>query len=155
MSAEYKKQGITKGTYNGYHRWIGRHYGKADHCENPECEGRSKTYEWALIKDREYSKDRKDYIQLCKICHCKYDGFSERMKGKPGIPRTEEWKKNISESLKGKIIHNEQRKDLISKKTSEAMKSIPIVKCPHCGKEGVQHGMTRWHFDNCKLKIQQ
>jgi hypothetical protein len=24
--------------------------------------------------------------------------------------------------------------------------------CPHCGKEGQNIVMHRWHFDNCKLK---
>lgn len=27
----------------------------------------------------------------------------------------------------------------------------PVVVCPHCNKEGRQN-MTRWHFDNCKLR---
>lgn len=26
-----------------------------------------------------------------------------------------------------------------------------IVSCPHCGKEGKQGGMLRWHFSHCKL----
>ena len=28
----------------------------------------------------------------------------------------------------------------------------PIIKCSHCGKEGGNNGMKRYHFDNCKLK---
>lgn len=24
--------------------------------------------------------------------------------------------------------------------------------CPHCGKEGAQTAMKRWHFDNCKFQ---
>ena len=28
----------------------------------------------------------------------------------------------------------------------------PILTCPHCSKQG-KVGMTRWHFNNCKLKI--
>ena len=26
--------------------------------------------------------------------------------------------------------------------------------CPHCGKEGGKSVMTRWHFDNCKKKVE-
>lgn len=26
----------------------------------------------------------------------------------------------------------------------------PIIRCPHCGKEGGLTGMKSWHFDNCK-----
>ena len=25
------------------------------------------------------------------------------------------------------------------------------VKCPHCGKEGANNTMSRWHFDNCSV----
>ena len=27
------------------------------------------------------------------------------------------------------------------------------LKCPHCGKEGDATAIKRWHFDNCKIKI--
>lgn len=30
--------------------------------------------------------------------------------------------------------------------------SRPTLTCPHCGKQG-KVGMTRWHFDNCKLSV--
>lgn len=33
---------------------------------------------------------------------------------------------------------------------SETLKNKPPLVCPHCGKSG-GGGMTRWHFDNCKL----
>jgi hypothetical protein len=29
---------------------------------------------------------------------------------------------------------------------------MPILICPHCGKEGRGGAMTQWHFDNCKEK---
>ena len=28
-----------------------------------------------------------------------------------------------------------------------------VIKCPHCQKEGQLANMKRWHFDNCKFKI--
>jgi hypothetical protein len=28
-----------------------------------------------------------------------------------------------------------------------------IVSCPHCNKSGDASGMYRWHFDNCKVKV--
>ncbi|EDH7741224.1 hypothetical protein CB599_11730 [Salmonella enterica subsp. enterica serovar Adjame] len=34
---------------------------------------------------------------------------------------------------------------------SETLKNKPMLVCPHCGKSG-GGGMTRWHFDNCRLK---
>ncbi|ADM79814.1 homing endonuclease [Aeromonas phage phiAS4] len=39
-----------------------------------------------------------------------------------------------------------------AKKKYWAEKPKVIVKCPHCGKEGIKHAMLRWHFDNCKHK---
>ena len=32
-------------------------------------------------------------------------------------------------------------------------KKKPLVRCPHCGKEGGHPTMKQWHFDNCKDKI--
>lgn len=34
-------------------------------------------------------------------------------------------------------------------------KPLPILKCPHCGKEGKSGVMKRWHFDRCKSKVQK
>ena len=56
---------------------------------------------------------------------------SKRMKGKP---KSEEQKKKMSESAK------------------ERFKNMPIIECPHCGKEGKGNAMKQWHFNNCKFK---
>ena len=29
-----------------------------------------------------------------------------------------------------------------------------IVCCPHCNKEGAKNAMKRWHFDNCKMRVE-
>ena len=50
-----------------------------------------------------------------------------------GRERSEETKRKISESSKGK--------------------KYKIVKCPHCGQEGGENLMKRYHFDNCKYKF--
>lgn len=72
--------------------------------------------------------------------------MSKSAMGKPGTnngkvfgPRTEEQRKRISEA------------------TKKAMKNLPKrvhkkVCCPYCNKEGGGSNMTRYHFDNCKLK---
>lgn len=49
-----------------------------------------------------------------------------------GKERTEEERNKISKGIK----ENWQR---------------PVLTCPHCGKQG-QQNMSRWHFDNCKLR---
>lgn len=93
---------------------------------------------------------------------------------------TDETRKKMSESAKGKIISNETRKKIsgtltgrtlseetrkkisvansnpseeTKKKISKKLKGIPQkkIKCPHCDKVGGTT-MYRWHFDNCKYK---
>jgi hypothetical protein len=57
-----------------------------------------------------------------------------------GNPHTDERRKNISLSKKGKPTWNKGQTD-------------KIVECPYCGKMGGNSNMKRWHFDNCKEKI--
>lgn len=66
--------------YFGIHTWIQRYYGKANHCENEEdgrlefeCNHKSKNYDWALIKGKDYKRKRENFMQLCHSCHLKYD----------------------------------------------------------------------------------
>jgi len=65
---------------------------------------------------------------------------------------SEETKKKISESQKGKKRkpHTEETKKKMS--NSHKGKSYKIVTCPHCGKTGGSGGMKTWHFDNCQTK---
>jgi len=55
----------------------------------------------------------------------------------PGKNKSEETKRKISEARKGSVPWNkgQPRKKII---------------CPHCGKEGGEGLMQRWHFNNCK-----
>lgn len=57
----------------------------------------------------------------------------------PGKNKSEETRKKISESKKGKAPWNkgQKRKQLT---------------CPYCGKVGGDGTMQRWHFNNCKFK---
>lgn len=47
-------------------------------------------------------------------------------------------KRSISETLKATYKSNPR--------------TYNKVTCPHCGKTGAKPGLTRYHFDNCKLK---
>lgn len=69
------------------HRWLNRKYGKANHCANITCKNKSKCYDWALLKGKDYKRLRGCFMQLCRSCHIEYD-------------MTEERKKKISENLK-------------------------------------------------------
>lgn len=59
--------------YRSIHSWIARNYGKANKCENKNCEKKSKYYDWALIKGKQHAHDINNYMMLCKSCHLKYD----------------------------------------------------------------------------------
>ena len=83
--------------YIGLHSWLRKTYGRADHCENPECIHKSTHFEYALKKGYEYSYDRNNFIQLCKSCHMLYDG-----NGMTGRRHSLKSRKLISENQKGK-----------------------------------------------------
>lgn len=59
--------------YHRVHYHLRVNYGKATKCEGEDCNGKSNKFEWALKHGHEYSNNPKDYLQLCKSCHSKYD----------------------------------------------------------------------------------
>lgn len=66
-----------KTTYHTVHKWVYKNNGKATMCEMCRTK-ESKTYEWSN-KSGEYKQDLKDWWQLCKKCHHKYDRVSEKV----------------------------------------------------------------------------
>lgn len=59
--------------YCKVHGWINIIYGKADHCNNINCDGYSTTYNWAKIRNKEHDYKVENYTQLCMKCHKIYD----------------------------------------------------------------------------------
>lgn len=59
--------------YSAIHFWLRDRFGKAEECENMNCLGKSRTYEWAKLKEKEYERKRENFWQLCHSCHKKYD----------------------------------------------------------------------------------
>lgn len=81
--------------YNLIHLWIRNNYGKATHCENPECKSiNPKRFEWALIKGCIYERDIKHFKRLCPSCHRKYD-YTEEMRNR----RSEIMKEALSSGM--------------------------------------------------------
>lgn len=95
------------------HRWIRRYYGKADHCEWCGRRGNGRKFYWANLKNHKYSKNIKDYIQLCASCHMNLDrgskGYSEEFK-KECIRLRDFWHKNIDTGIIEVIDIKEVRK---------------------------------------------
>lgn len=46
-----------------------------EHCGNKEAP----VYNWAKKTDSEYTRNREDYLYLCRKCHHKYDNISEKL----------------------------------------------------------------------------
>lgn len=73
-----------------------------------------------------------------------------------GIGRSEETKRKISEANKGRVFGcNEKKSEAAKKRAADGRhawqgKKRPTKICPHCGKEGADYLMSRWHFDNCR-----
>lgn len=97
--------------------------------------------------------------------------------GRPkGIPHTKEWKKDISERMKGhkylvghvqseatkekhritmlgnKHLLGHQHTNKSKLMISNTLKNLPRVSCPYCSKVGGPSAMKRYHLNNCKNK---
>lgn len=93
--------------------------------------------------------------------------FTDEHRSKLSIARqaritTDETKFKISQSLtnnpknSGWKLTNESREKQ-KQAARDALTNVPKekVKCPHCGNIGGKPAMTRFHFDNCKHKIER
>jgi len=58
-------------------------------------------------------------------------------------------RKKMSEAAKIRMADPQARQRI-----SEVLRSAQPVTCPHCGKSGAKSPMSRWHFDNCKDKVE-
>lgn len=57
--------------YGALHTYLRKHYPKSGICD--ECGQPADRTEYALIKGRQYTRNREDYRELCKLCHNRYD----------------------------------------------------------------------------------
>ena len=70
VPANFKGDGAR---YETKHQWVYYHFGKATHCENPNCKYKNpKRYHWANISGK-HLRNIKDWIQLCPSCHKRMD----------------------------------------------------------------------------------
>ena len=117
-------KGIKAG-YMAKHTWIRKHYGKANKCENPNCLGKSNTFDWALLKGKQYDHNRENFWMLCRSCHLSYDGHP--MKGKH---HTLESKLKISLARSGQTAWNKGIKRWWKSSTEFKKGIIPWNKKP-------------------------
>lgn len=72
--------------YSELHRWVRRSKAKSGRCERCSREGYT---EWANCS-REYRRDLGDWVEMCKLCHRRYDsgefwGVATAKFGKSGM----------------------------------------------------------------------
>lgn len=75
------------------------------------------------------------------------NNYGKKYKSGPSIA------KSLSKQGKNHPQFGKERTEEERAKISKGIKegwSRPTLTCPHCGKQG-KVGMTRWHFNNCKL----
>lgn len=98
-------------------------------------------------------------------------------KSRKGVKKTEEHKAKLAKTSKIKkglvtLVHEDKERYptvFVDKSKVDEYKAlgymnpltlkaklgmIETISCPHCGKSGVPGNMRRWHFDNCKVKVQ-
>ncbi len=56
--------------YTAIHTFLRKHFPKSHTCD--EC-GNEGSTDYALIHDRNYTRKREDYLELCRRCHVNYD----------------------------------------------------------------------------------
>lgn len=59
----------------------------------------------------------------------------------------------VNTNRKMKSIHKNRGHNR-GKRWKQSAKRQNIVTCPHCDKSGDASGLKRWHFDNCKQRIE-
>lgn len=114
-----KTYNITSQEYYAIHYWLKHHFGSADKCENYDCPGKSKVFEWAKKRDKRYTRDRDSFMKLCSSCHRKYDTTEETRnkmrKISTGKKISEETKKRMSDAMKG-ITISPKNKAIVSER---------------------------------------
>lgn len=68
-----RKTKLTYSQYISIHKWLKDKHGKANKCEYEECNKTSTRYHWALVHGKHHTRNRENYIELCDICHVRYD----------------------------------------------------------------------------------
>lgn len=58
---------------HGIHNWLEVNFGKPKICDNANCKGKCKTYDWCLKRGKDYERNRNYFLRMCRSCHRSYD----------------------------------------------------------------------------------
>lgn len=101
--------------YLHVHYFLKARYGKPTKCENKDCEGKSKIYDWAIIKGKKLEKNRDNYRTLCRSCHVKYDWDEKKNKRMDIIRTIKETEIKRLKALR-KSLAGKPRPDIVKRK---------------------------------------
>lgn len=130
MATRAKNIDINK--YGRIHYWLRRNFGNASKCENLNCEGKSKNFQWALIDGCEYEFVRENFHQLCVSCHAKYD--------------TTEYK--VENAKKNKLYLSKEPKNCSKCGIKIERPTKNQSYCKKCCKSAYRENIVKWEKDN-------
>lgn len=145
---EYERQGLNKKQYDIIHSWLIRKHGSANQCVSLTCTGKSKNFQWALLKGKLYEKNPENFIQLCASCHMKYDMTPERLSNFREIEWTEEMRLAARNRRIGKLASKETLKKMSEARMGD---KNPMYGVSIRGRDSSWFG--RHHSDESKEKI--
>ncbi len=83
IMTSHKRPYNWKGDAAGYgskHDYIRKHFKRPDHCE--VCGKKSVMFHWANVTGK-YTRNRRDYKNMCNSCHKKFDYGNTCIRGHP------------------------------------------------------------------------
>ena len=114
---------------------------------NPNCWNLAKGGRGGNLGGEPHNKGKKMSAEFCKKLSIAKTGKTSPRKG---VKVSEETKAKISAANKGRI---QSAYTLEKVKLANTNRIHKKVTCPYCNTTGGITGMARWHFDNCKLKV--
>ena len=123
------------------------HLGKSKSEETRKRISESKKGIPSPLKGASRSMEIRNRISAGLMGRVVSDSTKEKIsRARTGQPRSPETIEKIRAASKAKR-HTEETKARMRGRVFEC------VVCPHCGKSGGKPHMVRWHFDNCKIRL--
>lgn len=114
---------ITYSKYQTIHRWTRRNFTKSGVCENCKIEKRT---EWSNKSGNYIMGDRRDWQELCKSCHYRYDVDILGMMSMKEKGRNGGLKKNPKKGFAS--LRPEKRKEIASRGGSKSKRGRAVKK---------------------------
>ena len=110
---------------------------------------------------KKLSPERKEKLRLTRLGTHHTEVTKRKISNtKKGVKMSEDAKRSMTEKRNKNTSWIESQRNKRLSDESKAKISVanngrvfPIQECPHCLKNGAGPNMTRYHFDNCKMKI--